>query len=52
MSGVIDQVCYATRKFDEPWTLANYLTTGGYLAWRKIVQARTPPGEIIDEVKK
>jgi NADH-quinone oxidoreductase subunit F len=52
VSGVINQVCYATRKFDEPWTLANYLITGGYVAWRKIIQAKTPPGEIIDEVKK
>ena len=50
MSSVIDQVCYATRKFDEPWTLENYLAIGGYVAWRKIVQGKTPPGEIIDEV--
>ena len=52
MSGVIDQVCYATRNFDEPWTLANYLSIGGYVAWRKIVQTKTPAGDIIDEVKK
>jgi len=49
---VVDQVCYATRKFDEPWTLANYLADDGYVAWRKIVDNRTPPGEVIDEVKK
>jgi NADH-quinone oxidoreductase subunit F len=49
---VINEVCYATRKFDEPWTLENYLATDGYLAWRKIVQEKTPPGDIIEEVKK
>jgi NADH-quinone oxidoreductase subunit F len=49
---VVDQVCYATRRFDEPWTLANYLADDGYVAWRKIVDNKTPPGEVIDEIKK
>ena len=26
----INQVCYATLKFDEPWTLENYYKVGGY----------------------
>jgi NADH-quinone oxidoreductase subunit F len=47
-----DQVCYETRKFDEPWTLENYLATSGYAAWRKILEEKTPPGDIIEEVKK
>jgi NADH-quinone oxidoreductase subunit F len=49
---VADQVCYATRKHDEPWTLANYLAGDGYVAWRKIVENKTPPGDVIDEIKK
>ncbi len=49
---MIDQVCYVTRKFDEPWTLENYLATGGYLAWRKIVQHKVSPNDVIEEVKK
>jgi len=52
VSGVIDQVCYATRQFDEPWTLENYVRSGGYAAWRKIIEEKTPPADIIDEVKK
>jgi NADH-quinone oxidoreductase subunit F len=52
MSSVTDQVCYATRRFDEPWTLANYVADDGYVAWRKIVEEKTPPGDIIDEIKK
>ncbi len=49
---MVDQVCYATRRFDEPWTLANYLADDGYVAWRAIVDNKTPPGEVIDEIKK
>jgi len=49
---VVDQVCYATRRFDEPWTLANYLAGEGYVAWRKIVENKTPPADVIDEMKK
>ena len=49
---MVDQVCYATRRFDEPWTLANYLAGDGYMAWRKIVENKTPPGDVIDEIKK
>jgi len=47
-----DQVCYETRQFDEPWTLENYLAIGGYAAWRKVVEEKTPPGDIIELVKK
>ena len=49
---MVDQVCYATRRHDEPWTLANYLADDGYSAWRKIVENKTPAADIIDEIKK
>ena len=49
---MVDQVCYATRRHDEPWTLANYLADDGYSAWRKIVENKTPTADIIDEIKK
>ena len=49
---MIDQVCYATRKFDEPWTYENYVALDGYSAWRKVIENKTPPGDIIDEIKK
>lgn len=45
------QVCFATRQFDEPWTLENYLKTGGYQAWRKILAEKTDPAVIIEEIK-
>jgi NADH-quinone oxidoreductase subunit F len=49
---MLNQVCYATLEFDEPWTFENYLKVGGYEAWKKILAEKTPPGDIIDEVKK
>ncbi|OGT87614.1 MAG: NADH oxidoreductase (quinone) subunit F [Gammaproteobacteria bacterium RIFCSPLOWO2_12_FULL_52_10] len=48
----LDQVCYATRQFDQPWTLANYYKVGGYEAWKKLLQDKTPPKDVIEEVKK
>ena len=45
------QVCFATRQFDEPWTLESYLKTGGYQSWRKILAEKTDPSVIIEELK-
>src|SRR5690554_3151427 len=45
------QVCFETLKYDRPWTLENYLKCGGYQAWRKILTEKTPPEDIITEVK-
>ena len=44
-------VIYTTMGFDQPWTLENYLKVGGYQALRKILAEKTPPDEIIAEVK-
>ena len=47
----INAVCYATLKFAEPWTYDNYLKTGGYAAWRKILSEKIPPQKVIEEIK-
>ena len=47
----INQVCYATLRFDEPWTLDNYRKVGGYEAWTKIIRENIPPEKIIEEMK-
>ena len=47
----LDLTCFATLKFDEPWTLKNYRAIGGYTAWEKIVKDRTPPDAIIEDIK-
>jgi len=47
----INQVCYATLRFDEPWTLENYRRVDGYEAWTKILRENIPPEKIIEDVK-
>jgi NADH-quinone oxidoreductase subunit F len=44
-------VCYSTLDLDTPWTLESYISRGGYQAWRKILEERTAPESIVDEVK-
>ncbi len=46
------QAVYTTLHFDTPWSLENYLKTGGYQAWKKILAEKPDPTSIIDEVKK
>ena len=48
---VLNQVCFKTLEFPEPWTLENYLKLGGYEAWKKILADRIPKQSIIEEVK-
>jgi NADH-quinone oxidoreductase subunit F len=47
-----NEICFATRHFDEPWTLENYLKVGGYEAWKKILAGKTPPEQIIETLKQ
>ncbi|HEX7047233.1 MAG TPA: NADH-quinone oxidoreductase subunit NuoF [Gammaproteobacteria bacterium] len=44
-------VVYETLQFDEPWTLENYLATGGYDAWKRILKEKIAPEQVIDEMK-
>jgi len=46
-----NEVCFQTLQYDEPHTLETYLKVGGYQAWRKILTQKTPPEEIISELK-
>jgi NADH-quinone oxidoreductase subunit F len=48
-----NEVCYATLQFeDQPWSYENYLKVGGYQAWKKIIEEKIPPEQVIEEVKK
>jgi NADH-quinone oxidoreductase subunit F len=48
-----NQVCFTTLQFDDqPWSLENYLKTGGYEAWKKILKEKTPSDEVIENIKK
>jgi NADH-quinone oxidoreductase subunit F len=47
----LNQVCFRTLKFEQPWTFENYESLGGYSMLRKILQEKTPPEEIIEAMK-
>jgi NADH-quinone oxidoreductase subunit F len=45
-------VCFTTLHYEEPWSYANYLKSGGYQAWRRILTEKTPKEAIIDQLKQ
>ncbi|MCB1567471.1 MAG: NADH-quinone oxidoreductase subunit F, partial [Xanthomonadales bacterium] len=45
-------IVYTTLHFDEPWTYENYLKSGGYQAWRKILEEKIPPADVVEMVKQ
>jgi len=50
---MVDQVCFTTKQFgDEAHTLDNYIKTGGYEAWKKILSEERKPEDVIEEIKE
>lgn len=47
----LNQVCYRTLHLDKSWSLKSYESVGGYSVWRRILKEKTPPQEIIEELK-
>lgn len=47
----LNQVCFRTLHLPKPWTLEAYQSVGGYSAWRKILKEKTPPEQILAELK-
>ncbi|HET8898930.1 MAG TPA: NADH-quinone oxidoreductase subunit NuoF [Rhodanobacteraceae bacterium] len=45
------QVVYTTLHYDKPWSMDNYIRTGGWEAWKKILAEKPDPASIIDIVK-
>lgn len=46
-----NEVCFATLGLDPSYTLESYRSVGGYQAWERILTEKTPPEEVIAEVK-
>jgi NADH-quinone oxidoreductase subunit F len=44
-------VVFTTLDRENPWTIETYEAVDGYQAWRKILEEKTPPEEIIQELK-
>ena len=49
---MVNEVCFSTLQFDEPWTYENYLKVDGYKAWGKILKEKPTRETIVDEIKK
>ena len=48
---MVNEVCFQTLKFDQPWTLENYRKVGGYKALEKVLKGKITPETIISELK-
>jgi NADH-quinone oxidoreductase subunit F len=46
-----NEVCFRNQHLEKPWTLDTYKSAGGYEIWQKILQEKTPPDEIISQLK-
>jgi len=46
-----NEVCYRTLHLDKPWTLESYESVGGYQVLKRILKEKTPPEDIINELK-
>ncbi len=46
-----NEICFRTLHLPEPWTLKTYTSAGGYEVWKKILTEKTPPENIVAELK-
>ena len=46
-----NEICFRTLHLDKPWTLATYVSVGGYEQWKKILREKTPQEKIIEAIK-
>lgn len=47
----LNQVCFRTLQFDQPWTLENYRKVGGYAVLEQILRDKTRQEDIIEQLK-
>lgn len=48
---LMNQVCYRTLAYENPYSLETYLKLGGYSSWKKILSEKMPAEKIVDEIK-
>jgi NADH-quinone oxidoreductase subunit F len=46
-----NDVCFRTLHLNKPWTMDTYQSAGGYTQWKKILNEKMPPEQIIEAVK-
>ncbi|MGD8588157.1 MAG: NADH-quinone oxidoreductase subunit NuoF [Chromatiales bacterium] len=49
---MVNEVCLRTLDLDRPWLLEQYRSRGGYEVLARILKEKTPPGEIVEEIKR
>ncbi len=45
-------VCFRTRHLDQPWSLENYRSVGGYKQLERILNDKIPPEHILERIKQ
>lgn len=48
----LNQVCYATLQYPEPWSIDSYQQVCGYEAWKRIIKEKIPREKIIEDIKE
>ncbi len=48
---MVNEVCFATLQYEQPWTMESYLKSGGYTALKKILNEKISPEVVIEQVK-
>ena len=48
---MVNEVCFATLQYEQPWTMESYLKSGGYAALKKILNEKISPENVIEQVK-
>lgn len=46
-----NEICFRTLNLDKPWTLATYLSAGGYSQWKKVLTEKMPPEKVVEAIK-
>ena len=44
-------VCLPDPSIETPWTMASYVRSGGYQAWRQILTEGVPAEQVIEKIK-
>ena len=48
---MVNEVCFRTMEFAQPWTFENYKKVGGYTVLERILRDKQDPKVIIEQLK-
>jgi len=47
----ICHICLPKPELNEPWRIESYIREGGYEAWRRILNDKPDPGDVVEQIK-